>query len=69
MKGNVVTVTSSREEREAKSNIVANLGYIFQKANYKTLIIDFDLYYPILHKLFDLELNVGVSDFLGKARR
>jgi capsular exopolysaccharide synthesis family protein len=66
MKGNVVTVTSSREEREAKSNIVANLGYIFQKANYKTLIIDFDLYYPILHKLFDLELNVGVSDFLAR---
>jgi len=62
--GNVITITSSRK-REAKSNIVANLGYVFQKADYKTLIIDFDLYSPMLHKLFDLELNLGVTDFLA----
>jgi len=65
MKGNVITITSSQEERDAKSNIVANLGYIFQKANYKTLIVDFDLYSPMLHKLFNINLNSGVSDFLA----
>jgi len=62
--GNVITITSSNA-REAKSNIVANLGYVFQKAEYKTLIIDFDLYSPTLHKLFDLDLNMGATDFLA----
>jgi len=65
MRGNVITITSSKEERVAKSKIVANLGYIFQKADYKTLLIDFDLYSPFLHKLLDVELNMGVSEFLA----
>ncbi len=56
--GNVISITSSRY-REAKSNIVSNLGYIFQKADYKTLIIDFDLYSPKLHNIFDLNTNLG----------
>jgi len=62
--GNVISITSSRY-REAKSNIVSNLGYIFQKADYKTLIIDFDLYSPKLHNIFDLNTNLGASDFLA----
>jgi capsular exopolysaccharide synthesis family protein len=62
-KGNVILVTSSKE-REAKTNVVANLGYIFQKANYKTLIIDFDLYNPTLHKVFNKDLNIGTSEYL-----
>jgi len=62
--GNVILITSS-PDRESKSTIVSNLGYIFQKANYKTLIIDFDLYDPKLHSYFNLKLNKGVSDYLA----
>ncbi len=62
-KGNVILVTSSKA-REGKTNIVANLGYIFQKANYKTLIIDFDLYNPQIHKVFNLNLNIGTGEYL-----
>ncbi len=63
-KGNVILVTSS-PQREAKTNIASNLGYIFQKADYKTLIIDFDIYNPKVHKAFNLNLGVGVSDYLA----
>ena len=62
--GNVILITSS-PDREGKSTIVSNLGYIFQKANYKTLIIDFDLYDPKLHSYFNLGLDKGVSDYLA----
>jgi len=62
--GNVILITSSKE-RESKSTIVANLGLIFQKANYKTIILDFDLYNPKLHNYFDLNLENGVSEFLS----
>jgi len=62
--GNVILITSS-PDREGKSTIVSNLGYIFQKANYKTLIIDFDLYDPKLHNYFNLGLDRGVSDYLA----
>jgi capsular exopolysaccharide synthesis family protein len=62
--GNVILITSS-PDREGKSTIVSNLGYIFQKANYKTLIIDFDLYDPKLHTYFNLKLDRGVSDYLA----
>ncbi|NOZ91334.1 MAG: polysaccharide biosynthesis tyrosine autokinase [Epsilonproteobacteria bacterium] len=61
--GNVILITSSKD-RESKSTIVANLGYIFQKADYKTLIIDFDLYNPKLHDYFNLQLGSGVSEYL-----
>ncbi len=63
-RGNVILVTSSKA-REGKTNIVANLGYIFQKANYKTLIIDFDLYSPQIHKIFNLDLNIGTGEYLN----
>jgi len=63
--GNVILITSSPEERESKSTIVANLGYIFQKAKYKIIIIDFDLYDPKLHRYFNLKLDKGVSDYLA----
>jgi capsular exopolysaccharide synthesis family protein len=63
-KGNVILITSSKA-REGKTNIVSNLGYIFQKANYKTLIIDFDLYRPQIHNIFSLGLNVGTGEYLS----
>lgn len=62
--GNVILITSS-PDREGKSTIVSNLGYIFQKAKYKTLIIDFDLYEPKLHSYFNLGLDKGVSEYLA----
>jgi len=62
--GNVILISSS-PDREGKSTIVSNLGYIFQKAKYKTLIIDFDLYDPELHSYFNLGLDRGVSDYLA----
>ena len=63
-KGNVILVTSSKD-REAKTNVVANLGYIFQKADYKTLIIDFDLYNPQIHRALKIRLTEGTGEYLA----
>ncbi len=63
-KGNVVLITSS-PQREAKINVVSNLAFVFQKAEYKTLIIDFDIYNPKIHKDYIENIGVGVTDYLN----
>ncbi len=49
---------------EGKSTIAANLAVIFDKAKYKTLLINLDIRKPTLHHFFDIDNEKGVSTFL-----
>lgn len=63
-KGTVILVTSTIPE-EGKSTTVANLATIMEMAKYKTVVINFDLRKPTLHKFFNVTNNKGVSSFLN----
>jgi succinoglycan biosynthesis transport protein ExoP len=47
-----------------KSMVAANLGIALAKNGLKIILIDADLRLPRLHKLFNLEQQVGLSDLL-----
>jgi capsular exopolysaccharide synthesis family protein len=49
---------------EGKSTTIANLAYTFALGGYNTLIIDADLRRPTMHKIFELENESGLADFL-----
>jgi capsular exopolysaccharide synthesis family protein len=53
--------------REGKSTTVANLGVTFAMAEKKVLIIDADLRRPILHRLFGIPNNQGLTHTLSDA--
>ncbi|MBD3376111.1 polysaccharide biosynthesis tyrosine autokinase [candidate division KSB1 bacterium] len=60
-------VTSSGP-KEGKSTTVSNLAITFAQMGNKTLLIDADMRRPVLHKLFGLEKNVGLTNILvGRA--
>lgn len=61
---NVILVTSTIAG-EGKSTIVANLGAVFQMANYRSIMINLDLRKPTLHHYFDVDNSVGMSTFLS----
>jgi len=63
-KGNTLLITSSMPN-EGKIEIILNLAYLFQKADYKSIIIDLDLYAPSLHKYFNTESKKGISTYLN----
>ncbi len=59
----VIMVTSS-VSGEGKTFIAANLAAIFAMNNKKTLLIGCDLRRPSLHKIFDLENEIGLSTLI-----
>jgi len=61
---NVVLVTSTIMG-EGKSTTVANLGAIFQMANYRSIVINLDMRKPTLHHYFDVDNNIGMSTYLS----
>jgi len=63
-KGNSLLITSSMPN-EGKTEIILNLAHLFQLAEYKSVIIDLDLYQPSLHKYFNVNSNKGVSSYLN----
>ena len=63
-KGNIILLTSSII-REGKTNVISNLANIFQMANYKSIVVDLDLYRPKLHENFDIENDRGISTYLS----
>jgi len=63
-KGNTILITSSMHN-EGKIEIILNLAYLFQRAQYKSIIIDLDLYQPSLHKYFNTESKKGISTYLN----
>jgi len=64
-KEGTIILISSTIAGEGKSTISANLATILEMAKYKTIIINFDLRKPSLHKFFDVENNKGISTFLN----
>ena len=49
---------------EGKSTTISNLAFTFAQGGYNTLIIDADLRRPTEHKIFGLENDRGLTDFL-----
>jgi len=64
-KGNIILITSS-VANEGKATIVSTLSTVFQKAGYKSIIIDMDLYQPTLHEFFNTNKDIGMSSYLNK---
>ena len=60
---NTLTVVSGGAG-EGKSTTLVNLAYTFAKGGYTTLIVDADLRRPSQHKLFNIENESGLSDYL-----
>ncbi len=59
----VVMVTSATQG-EGKTSLASQLGTSMATAGMRTLIVDCDLRNPSIHKLFDLTLQMGVSEVL-----
>lgn len=49
---------------EGKSTTLANLAYTFAQGGYNTLLVDADLRRPTQHKLFEVDGDRGLTDFL-----
>ncbi len=49
---------------EGKSTTSANLATILEMAKYKTVLVNFDLRKPTIHKFFDVDNDMGISNFL-----
>jgi succinoglycan biosynthesis transport protein ExoP len=55
---------TSADRGEGKSTIIANLALTFAKAGRQVLLIDADLRIPMLHKMFVLPNEAGLSQIL-----
>jgi capsular exopolysaccharide synthesis family protein len=60
---NTITIISGGAG-EGKSTTLLNLAYTFAKGGYTTLIVDADLRRPSQHRLFGIENETGLSDYL-----
>lgn len=47
---------------EGKSIVVANLAAVLSQAGRKVLVVDANLRHPSLHRIFDLQNRIGLSD-------
>jgi len=61
---NIVLVTSTIAG-EGKSTTAANLGAIFQMADYRSIVINLDLRKPTLHHYFNVDNSSGMSTYLS----
>ena len=58
-------VVASTEPGEGKSLTVANLGMALAQAGQKVLLVDADLRDPMLHEVFGVDRNTGLSAVLA----
>lgn len=59
-------LVTSTIPKEGKSTIVSNLAIILSQRGLKTIMVDADLRKPILHKLFNISINPGLTDIIIK---
>jgi capsular exopolysaccharide synthesis family protein len=57
-------LVTSAEAGEGKTTIAANLAYAMAQFKQKILIVDCELRLPMLHKIFDLSNELGLSSIL-----
>jgi tyrosine-protein kinase len=57
-------LVTSANPTEGKSTTVANLGVVMAQAGQRVILVDSDLRRPILHKLFDLPNEQGLTSVL-----
>jgi capsular exopolysaccharide synthesis family protein len=55
---------TSSGPQEGKSTIISNLAITLSQAGKKVLLVDADLRRPVLHTIFNLMNNVGLSDLV-----
>ncbi len=60
---NTITIVSGGAG-EGKSTTLINLAYTFAKGGYTTLVVDADLRRPSMHRMFGIENESGLSDYL-----
>jgi len=60
---NTITIISGGTG-EGKSTTLINLAYTFANGGYTTLVVDADLRRPSQHRLFGIENEAGLSDYL-----
>jgi non-specific protein-tyrosine kinase len=62
-KTRTIIVTSGQPE-EGKSTVVSNLAWTLAQAGQRVILIDADLRKPMLHKIFDLDNEFGLTNLL-----
>ncbi|MGY6562685.1 MAG: polysaccharide biosynthesis tyrosine autokinase [Luteibaculaceae bacterium] len=64
-----VMLTTSGHPSEGKTFTSVNLASIFALAGKKSIIIDFDMHRPKIHRTFQLDNLVGVSSIIAKGAK
>ena len=63
-KATTILITSTIAS-EGKTTVSANLAKILEMAQYKTLLINLDIRKPTLHKFFDIDNSIGITNYLN----
>lgn len=66
-KQQVIMITSS-QANELKSTTITNLAMTLKDNAQKVVVLDLDLHRPILHKVFKVERENGVADYVEKEK-
>jgi len=61
----VILITSS-DPGEGKSTIVSNLGVVMAQAGSRVLIMDCDLRRPVMHKIFEMDQQRGLTNLIAQ---
>jgi capsular exopolysaccharide synthesis family protein len=60
----MVIIVTSAGPKEGKTTIHSNLAIAIAQLGAKTILLDLDLRRPMVHNLFNLQKENGISDFL-----
>jgi protein-tyrosine kinase len=61
-----VLQVSSSVSSEGKTTFLANVAYLLSKKGKKTIMVDLDLRKPKVHKIYDVENTIGITDILSE---